>query len=84
MRDSGDARVWNAQAHNGDCTMAEHTIAHEVGHALGIGQYSNNLDVVLPRNAMLSIMNSATSLTPRYCTPQAYDILAVMANYQSR
>ena len=84
LRDSGDASVWNAQAHENACTIAEHTIAHEAGHALGIGRVLYNYHIEHPRNAMLSIMNTATTLTPRYCTPQAYDILAVMANYQSR
>ena len=37
-----------------------------------------------PRNASLSIMSSDYTHFTRYCEPQAYDIVAVMANYQSR
>ena len=76
----GSASDWNVPAHGGTCTYLEHTLTHEAGHALGIGWPLNDH----PRNPALSIMSSGYTHTTRYCEPQAYDVVAIMANYQSR
>ena len=76
----GSASDWNALVDDGSCTYLEHTLVHEAGHALGIGWPPNDH----PRNPDLSIMSAGYTHTTGYCEPQAYDIVAMMANYQSR
>ena len=76
----GNASDWNDLAHNNACKYVEHTIVHEAGHALGTGWPANDH----PRNSTLSVMSAGYTHHTRYCEPQAYDVLAVMANYQSR
>ena len=58
------------------CSRLSNLVAHEVGHALGIGKRPNQhptLDGVLMK-----------SNTPIVCKPQPYDVSAVIALYQSR
>ena len=73
------------------CTYLLHMVAHEVGHAFGIG--SATLDSLRqldsfdslnnhPRNTAQSIMSYADG--GHHCGPQAYDVLAIMAIYQSQ
>ena len=63
------------------CKFVEHMIVHEVGRALGTGWPPN----YHPKNSTLSVMSSGEYGGDKsYCEPQAYDILAIMANYQSR
>ena len=79
----GNPSDWNEWAHDWACTLIEHTIAHEVGHPLGIGAEVTLYDH--PRKDVLSIMSSGYEPgTPDYCAPQAYDKVALMALYQSR
>ena len=68
------------------CTVVDHIVTHEVGHALGIGRVHvpNTNTIVHPRNSMLSIMATGFDHHTKYCEPQAYDVVALMANYQSR
>lgn len=77
----GNAGYWNFLGHRDACTLAEHTIVHEMGHAFGIG---GHLIHEHPFNSELSIMSSGYEHYIYYCEPQAYDIVAIMANYQSR
>ena len=64
-----------------DCSVLHTLVMHEVGHALGIGwpgvgDHSSN--------KMHSVMSLSVNRDMEYCRPQAYDIVAAMANYQSR
>ena len=79
----GNPTQWNILAHEGACNLAEHTVTHEAGHALGIG-WPNLLvgGFDHPRNATHSIMSEDDFNS--YCEPQAYDVVAIKANYQSR
>ena len=63
---------------SGRCTALQLYLVHEVGHAFGIGTFPNQH----PYNKRDSIMSYAT--TGLYCEPQEYDIVALMALYQSR
>ena len=58
------------------------TIVHEVGHAFGIGNAAGFSFNRHPVNDTLAIMSYASP--GQYCEPQAYDIVALMALYQSR
>ena len=75
--------TWN-KVLAGGCTRLAELLVHEVGHGFGIG----GVDLFAwdwnkhPLNDELSIMSYAAD--GRYCTPQAYDIAAIMALYQSR
>ena len=68
---------WNRRL-AADCTKLEEMLVHESGHAFGIGAAVNKH----PLNDTASIMSYAN--TGDYCEPQAYDIVALMALYQSR
>ena len=73
---------WNYNLSAG-CTRLENMIAHETGHAFGIG--NDALSEFLnhhPENDTLSIMSYDSQFS--HCAPQVYDIAAIMALYQSR
>ena len=72
----GDA--WNADDLETGCTNLHRQVVHEMGHGLGIGN-GRHLD---PINKDLSVMSE--NHRKNYCQPQAYDIVALMALYQSR
>ena len=55
---------------------------HEVGHAFGIGNAAGFSFNRHPINTTHSIMSYDDP--SNYCEPQAYDIVALMALYQSR
>ena len=74
------ATHWNDPA--GSCTILRETIVHEVGHAFGIGNAAGASLNRHPINTTHSIMSYED--TNHYCEPQAYDIVALMALYQSR
>ena len=74
--------VWNQLDTSINCTYLHRMVAHEVGHAFGIG---NAIGIDLnrhPKNTTHSIMSYDDQND--YCRPQAYDIAAIMALYQSR
>ncbi len=81
---------WNAQIAGADsCTRLHELVIHEAGHAFGIGK---TVAEVIPRikfdfnrhpfNTEHSVMSYEDP--HRDCEPQAYDIVALMALYQSR
>ena len=80
LNESRGAVFWNTFGHNNACKRVENLVVHEVGHAWGIGWPYNDH----PRNPTLSVMSDGYTHHTRYCEPQAYDIVALMANYQSR
>ncbi len=79
---------WNVGVAGGGCTRLHETIVHEVGHAFGIGNAIVNPLVLQfdynrhPVNDTLAIMSYAN--LGDYCQPQSYDIVNLMALYQSR
>ncbi len=85
-----DVSEWNTPGYGNSCNLAEHTIAHEIGHALGIGRVEHPYVEDHPRNSTLSIMSDGHNKVDgqlrhqRYCGPQAYDVVAQMALYQSQ
>ncbi len=64
------------------CTNLHELVIHEAGHAFGIGNRTGFNFNRHPINTTYSIMSYDDP--SRYCEPQAYDIVALMANYQSR
>ena len=76
------AAHWNASVAGGACTRLHETIVHEVGHSFGIGNAAGVNFNRHPVNDTLAIMSYAN--LELYCEPQAYDIVALMALYQSR
>ena len=75
-----EAARWNGSK-NG-CIYLNYMIVHEAGHAFGIGNKKGLNYNRHPINTMHSIMSYDDPT--RHCRPQAYDIVAVMALYQSR
>ena len=61
-----------------DCTSLYQLVLHEMGHALGIGGSGDSH----PDNTSRSLMSENDH--EKHCEPQAYDIVALMALYQSR
>ena len=71
MRSSLDWMEPNA----GNCFRLHATLIHESGHSLGFG-HSTTRDSIM--------FGSYNSSTWNVCEPTAYDVAAMMANYQSR
>ena len=74
---------WNSFDVVSGCTFLHQQTVHEVGHAFGIGNTTGLNFNRHPINTMHSAM-SYDDETADYCEPQAYDIVALMAFYQSR
>ena len=75
---------WNSLDTITGCTFLRQTVVHEAGHALGIGtgsllSLSLNQHPIITTHSVMSYKD-----TSDYCEPQAYDIVAIMALYQSR
>ena len=64
------------------CSYLRHTIVHEGGHAFGIGNQRGIDYNRHPTNQMHSVMSYDDRTW--HCKPQAYDIVALMALYQSQ
>ena len=64
------------------CSYLRHSIVHEVGHAFGIGNQRGFDYNRHPTNTMHSVMSYDDGTW--HCKPQAYDIVALMALYQSQ
>ena len=75
------AEYWNENLASG-CRKLHEIIVHEVGHGFGIGNAAGVDYNRHPINTTHSIMSYDDP--GRYCGPQAYDIVALMALYQSR
>ncbi len=76
-----EAAYWNETLTSG-CARLYEMLVHEVGHAFGIGN-ARLLDFNRhPTNVMHSVMSYKDPSS--YCEPQAYEIAAAMALYQSR
>ncbi len=75
------AATWNLEVPGGGCTQLHELIVHEVGHAFGIGSGLGDLNRH-PVNTEHSVMSYQDK--DRDCEPQAYDIVALLALYQSR
>ena len=75
---------WNAFNTVTGCTFLHQVVVHEAGHAFGIGNghFLRGSFDQHPINTMHSVMSQADDTD--YCEPQAYDIVALMALYQSR
>ena len=64
---------WDAME-NG-CSLLHKVLMHEAGHVLGLGHPNT------PQNVMYE---SVSGWQNQFCEPQAYDIVGIMAIYQSR
>ena len=78
----GGASHWDGNNASGRCKRLHELIVHEVGHAFGIGSRIGMNYNRHPVNDTRAIMSYAN--TGDYCEPQAYDIVAAFALYQSR
>ena len=78
--DRGSA-FWNKTV-TGGCKKLYEQVVHEGGHAFGIGNRTGVDFNRHPINTEYAIMSYAN--VGKYCKPQAYDIVSVVALYQSR
>ena len=65
----------------GSCSYLKEIVAHEAGHAFGLAHPALGED---PEADVREEYLMYRLLQPGICELQAYDIVAVMANYQSR
>ena len=71
---SGGIHIWRPGVKTSSgCSDVHRTIAHEAGHVFGISDHTT-----MSGSIMLALPSATT------CRPNAYDILAIMALYQSR
>ncbi len=66
-----DSIKWNSYK-TSNCKMLYGTLTHEAGHALGMLHGENENSIIHERNVR------------NLCGPTVYDVVAIMANYQSR
>ena len=64
---------WSSSVGSGSCLLLHTVLVHESGHSFGLAHAPEHLS------------HSIMSLDPtNLCKPTAYDVVAMMANYQSR
>ena len=79
LKASGGGTDWDTMTSG--CSRLRTVVAHEVGHALGI----KHLDIgPIPPRAVRNMYLMYCGFQGGLCGPQAYDVVAAMANYQSR
>ena len=69
------------------CELSRSALAHEMGHALGIGLNPGEdygATVGYPLLEQDSLMSNPFPNRDLHCRPQPYDVVAVMAAYQYR
>ena len=79
LRASGKGKDWDTMT--GSCSYLKEIVAHEAGHAFGLAHPALGED---PEADVREEYLMYRLLQPGICELQAYDIVAVMANYQSR
>ncbi len=81
-------QAWSTRLTDGatTCTLAQHAVAHETGHLLGIGMNvdEGHENLGFPNLSRDSLMSNPWPDTTLHCRPQPYDVVAVMSYHQYR
>ncbi len=76
MRESsGKIELTSWDAMSNGCSYLHKIVMHEAGHVFGLAH---------PQTPQAAMFRSTSGWQDSFCEPQIYDILAMMANYQSR
>lgn len=74
-----DYSNWSERQPKAECSLLHQTVMHEAGHILGLGPNNTHSDL---RNTIMYY--SLFQWQRPYCTPQPHDVVATMAQHQSR